>query len=105
AVFCVTSPAAASASRAKSIEASFRSVGPDNRNGKVGQLLAARRHRARPPRGGGVLLCGELLQSFDFERGMPPLNTAWSAFKATVPARIGTDPNGNKFIRITATRA
>jgi len=54
---------------------------------------------------GGLLLCGELLQNFDFEQGMPPLSTAWSAFKARVPPTIGTDPDGNRFIRITATRA
>jgi hypothetical protein len=55
--------------------------------------------------GNGVLLCGDLLQNLDFEQGMPPLSTAWSAFKATVPARVDTDRDGNKFIRITATPA
>jgi hypothetical protein len=105
AVFCVTSLGLGLASTAKSVEAPLSPVGLDNGNGKVEERMAADRLHASASPGGGVLLCGDLLQNLDFEQGMPPLSTAWSAFKATVPARIETDRDGNKFIRITATAA
>ena len=108
AVFCATSQGGASASAAQSVEpleASLSRAGPDNRIGKVGERMAAGGLHAGASKDGGVLRCGDVLQNFDFEQGMPPLSTAWSAFKAAVPARIGTDPDGNSFIRITATAA
>ena len=105
AVFCVTSLGLALASTAKSVEAPLSPVGLDNGNGKVEERMAADRLHASASPGGGVLLCGDLLQNLDFEQGMPPLSTAWSAFKATVPAMVATDPDGNSFIRITATDA
>jgi hypothetical protein len=116
AVFFLTSQSGASTGAAKSIrpseaprttnisvnahQASSRTV-PDRQIGDVQERIAA----GGPATAGAVLLCGELLQNFDFEDGMPPLSTAWSAFKATVPATIATDPDGNRFMRITATPA
>jgi hypothetical protein len=106
AVVCVTSQGGASASAAQSVKPFEASrAGLDNRIGKVGERMAIGGLHASASKDGGVFLCGDVLQSFDFEQGMPPLSTAWSAFKATVPARIATDPDGNRFIRITATAA
>lgn len=124
AFFCLTAQSGASAGAAKSIrpveapkttktsvnayKASARTV-LDDQSGKFGERIAADDQRVNDwpakPVAGGVLLCGELLQNFDFEEGMPRLSTAWSAFKATVPAMIGTDSDGNSFMRITATPA
>jgi hypothetical protein len=61
--------------------------------------------------GGSEYVCtiesrtGKPLKTVDFEDGVIPFSHAGSAFKAEVPARLVTDPDGNKFFRITATPA
>jgi hypothetical protein len=61
-----------------------------------------------PHSGGGAMstACGDVIVSYDMEDGfIPGSESGWSAFRVQEPAKILSDPDGNDFLRITATPA
>jgi Polysaccharide lyase len=104
------------------LKTSFRPTGAPASSGidyqaelrKVHAQIAADEQRlidamnAPPPSGGPAMStpCGDVIVSYDMEDGfIPGSENGWSAFRVQEPAKILSDPDGNDFLRITATPA